>query len=196
MRVKALTDETEELHRALAAAQALAGDQDQDVNDLQWRCEAAEQANANLQMQVKEQLGRAEARSRKADARIAELEKQCNGQLKEMKTANGLKAEMRDSNDALQLRIEKAETRMNEEALARKKEAKRAKEAESRVKRLEAEIEALKANLQSAQDGMGMMRTIAKIRNLDDGDLPVGFDAVGERTLKENKAGKKAGRRR
>eukprot|EP00656_Telonema_subtile_P014974 TRINITY_DN1775_c0_g1_i8.p1 TRINITY_DN1775_c0_g1~~TRINITY_DN1775_c0_g1_i8.p1 ORF type:complete len:117 (+),score=36.58 TRINITY_DN1775_c0_g1_i8:110-460(+) len=105
------------------------------------------------------------------------------------------KAEMRDSNDGLQLRIEKAEARMNEEALARKKEAKRAKEAEARCGRLQGEITALKENLQSAQDGMGMMRTIAKIRNLDDGELPVGFDAVGERTIKDNK-GKKTGRRR
>eukprot|EP00656_Telonema_subtile_P014971 TRINITY_DN1775_c0_g1_i3.p1 TRINITY_DN1775_c0_g1~~TRINITY_DN1775_c0_g1_i3.p1 ORF type:complete len:260 (+),score=91.51 TRINITY_DN1775_c0_g1_i3:891-1670(+) len=194
-RVHGLTDENEQLKGALAESQAAAGREDQDANDLQWRCEAAEQANANLQMQVKEQLGRAEGRMRKADARIAELEAQCNVQLREMKHAQGFKAEMRDSNDGLQLRIEKAEARMNEEALARKKEAKRAKEAEARCGRLQGEITALKENLQSAQDGMGMMRTIAKIRNLDDGELPVGFDAVGERTIKDNK-GKKTGRRR
>jgi len=88
------------------------------------------------------------------------------------------------------LRIEKAEARMNEEALARKKEAKRAKQAEEKAKRLDHEVKEMKSNLQAAKDGMGMMRTIAKIRNLDDGELPVGFDAVGERTLDAQGKGK------
>ena len=74
---------------------------------------------------------------------------------------------------------------MNEELLARKKERKRAEKAEQRVKDLEDKLKAYEEKLQKAADGMGMMRTIAKIRNLDDGDCAVGFDAVGERSLAE-----------
>ena len=46
--------------------------------------------------------------------------------------------------------------------------------------------------LLQVKDGMGMMRTIAKIRNLHDGERAVGFDAGGERTLG---AATKSGRR-
>eukprot|EP00658_Telonema_sp_P-2_P010071 TRINITY_DN13785_c0_g1_i1.p1 TRINITY_DN13785_c0_g1~~TRINITY_DN13785_c0_g1_i1.p1 ORF type:complete len:457 (-),score=172.38 TRINITY_DN13785_c0_g1_i1:436-1806(-) len=196
-RVKELVDQAEEMGAALAQAKAAAGSSEGDVHDLQWRAEAAEQANATLQTQVKEKLGQAEGRMRKSDARIAELEKQCEGQAKQLRTAKGSTVEMRDTIAGLEERLAKAEAKMNEEAVLRKREAKRAKDAESRSRRLEGKIQELEGSLKSVEDGMGMMRTIAKIRNLEDGELPVGFDAVGERTMGLNKGGKaKSGRRR
>jgi len=194
--MKAYVEKVQQLEAALKHAQEVAGSKDVDVNDLQWRCEAAEQAHATLQVQIKQRLEQAERVQRKSDARNTDLEQKCERLMRDLQQAQGMGAQQAQSNEGLLARLEKAEARMNEEALQRKKEAKRAKEAEARAKRLDAEVKALEGSLKTAQDGMGMMRTIAKIRNLDDETLPVGFDAVGERTLSENGAGKrKAGRR-
>jgi len=165
---------------------AMAGDMD----DLQWRAEAAEMANATLQAQVKERLQAMESRIKKAEAKAADKEQESDKLRRALEQSKEQSNTLRRENEGLMLRIEKAEARMNEEALARKKEAKRAKQAEDKAKRLDHELKEMKNNLQAAKDGMGMMRTIAKIRNLDDGELPVGFDAVGERTLDAQGKGK------
>jgi len=155
---------------------------DGEVADLQWRCEAAEEALANLQRQAKSVIKDREDKVRSLEGETDHQKREIESLEQEVQESQAAQGELRSQCAALATRTEKAEGRMQEELANRKKERKRAERAEQKVKELEAALAALQDNLQKAKDGMGMMRTIAKIR-ADDGQCPVGFDAVGERTL-------------
>lgn len=172
--------------------------EDGELQDLQWRAEAAEEAHTTLQRQIKAKLKETEAHIRSLEAELGKY-KQHNEELEaEIQRGGYAQGELRSQCAALAQRTEKAEVRMNEELGARKKERKRADKADARIKELEAALSSLTGDLQKAKDGMGMMRTIAKIRDHDKDQIAVGFDAVGERTLdavgKLNRRG--AGRKR
>jgi len=138
---------------------------------------------ATLRQQAKSLLAEKDEKIRKMGGHVEKAREECESLEGELQDAQMQQGELRSQCAALSGRTEKAEARMNEELLARKKERKRAEKAEARIKELEAQCEAMSGNLQKAKEGMGMMRTIAKIRNLDDETCAVGFDAVGEKTM-------------
>jgi len=135
--------------------------------------------------QAKQLIGERDDKIRKLEAQLSSMGTDGDSLEASLLDSESQLAELRAQCASLSQRTEKAESRMNEELLARKKERKRAEKAEQRGKDLEEKVKAYEAKLQKAADGMGMMRTIAKIRNLDDETCAVGFDAVGERTLGE-----------
>ena len=150
---------------------------------------ALEAEVGQLKAQLKNSVPAAKVQS-VLEAAAQRVEGICNGATKSQHELDRAKREIHRLQavvDTIPARVEaqtKEEIRQRKRSdMIAKEERKRADKLERRLIELERSTNQLRGMLKSAQEGIGVMKTIARIRNADGGDgggRSIGFDAVAK----------------
>lgn len=193
--IEKMEKEVERLGNLLQQETKLKDDFASKLNNLQNEKESTDALVHRLREQLKSSMPAVEVQRllQAAEKRVYEI---CEGTKKKLAHMQVSLSKTQIENKKLreQVKLNSASTqndaKLKDEILLRKRAEKRASEATKRAREMEQRLESvehetnqLKLMLREAKEGLGVMKTIAKIRGGDDGpgSSSIGFDAVAKK---------------
>eukprot|EP00753_Platysulcus_tardus_P002911 PLAT12039.1.p1 GENE.PLAT12039.1~~PLAT12039.1.p1 ORF type:complete len:330 (+),score=113.19 PLAT12039.1:55-990(+) len=176
----------EDMHVRLAAAMQLVASERAEKERMAARVERAAAAVSKLETRVRGSVSTAsvDRLRRELEAEVEAVRKKASARIRKLEADNvELGKRARQIAEAAAVQVEEEGRRR---AIAERKAEEAGKKLRSmakRVKELEQQTEALAKAVRDAQEGMGVLKTIARIRETDTtrAERAIGFDALAER---------------